>query len=49
MSSSQADDVLYTVKLEGNEIASVEAQVCAVAVGERRAPRGVVGVRQASY
>jgi hypothetical protein len=37
MSSSHADDVLYAVKLEVNEIASVEAQTCALGVGERRA------------
>jgi hypothetical protein len=42
MSSSHADDVLYAVKLEVNEIASVEAQTRALAVGERRAPRAVV-------
>jgi hypothetical protein len=46
MSSSEADDVLYAVKLDVDEIALVEAQACAVAVAERRAPRGVVGVRR---
>src|SRR5215207_1133510 len=38
MSSSQSDDVLYPVKLDVDETALVEAQACAVAVAERRAP-----------
>ena len=37
MSSSQADDVLYAVKLDVDEITLVEAQACALAVAERGA------------
>jgi hypothetical protein len=37
------------VELDADEPAVVEAEACAVAVAERRAPRLVVGVRQAGH
>jgi hypothetical protein len=43
------NDVLYPVKLDVDETALVEAQACAVAVAERRAPWAMVGLRQASH
>jgi hypothetical protein len=45
----ECDDVVYPMKVDTDETGSVEAQACAIAVAERRAPRAVVGMRQATY
>lgn len=43
------DDVVYPMKVDADESASVEAQAYAIAVAKRPAPRAVVGVRQATH
>ena len=45
----ERDDVVCPMKVDTDEAGSVEAQACAIAVAERRAPRAVVGMRQATF